>query len=108
MSAFVLAVALHSRVAVGGVQTAVASACPWQLAWQFTSALHIGGVIFPSHLGAVAVPMQPPLQLTMAPQSTFAFASSLQLPVHFPVHDPSQCPGFAAVYWHCASHWPLQ
>jgi len=78
-----------------------------QLAWQFASAMHIGGVISPSHFGAVYITLQPPLQLTMAPQLTLAIASSLQLPVHLPLHEPSQCAGLAGVYMQTASHWPL-
>jgi hypothetical protein len=51
--------------------------------------------------------LQPPLQLTMAPQLTMAFASSLQLPVQVPVHEPSQWAGLPGVYMHAALHVPL-
>lgn len=91
------ALALHSRVAAGGVHIALTSALLWQLAWQLALALQLGGVILPSHLGAVAVPVQPPLQLTFAPHITLAFASSVQLPVHVPWHEPSQCAGVPGV-----------
>ena len=85
-----LAEAPHSRVTVGGVHIALMSAWLLHEAWQFAEALHIGGVISPSHFGAVAVPVQPPLQLTLAPHMMLAFASSLQLPVHLPWQEPSQ------------------
>ena len=52
--------------------------------------------------------MQPPLQLTIAPQLMLAFASSLQLPLHVPLQEPSQWPGVPGVIMHSASHLPLQ
>ena len=47
------AVPVQDRLTSGGVQLAVAFAWLWQLPWQFALALHIGGVIVPSHDGAV-------------------------------------------------------
>jgi hypothetical protein len=87
------AVPSHSRVACGGVQLASNSAWLWQLTSQSTFDWHIAGLSSPSHLGAVYMTLHPPLQLTIAPHMTFAFASSLQLPVHLPLHEPSQCAG---------------
>jgi hypothetical protein len=84
------ALALHSSVADGGVHIAWTSTLLWQLAWQLALALQAGGVILPSHFGALYVALQPPLQLTIAPQLTIAFAARVQLPVHVPLHDPSQ------------------
>jgi hypothetical protein len=52
--------------------------------------------------------LHPPLQLTMAPHMTLAFASSLQLPVHVPLHEPSQCAGVPGSYLQAASQRPLQ
>ena len=98
----------QSRLTVGGVQLAVASAWLWQLAWQFASAMQLGCVISPSHLGAVAVPMHVPLQLAIAPQVTLALASSLQSPVQLPLQLPLQCAAIPGVYLQAASHWPLQ
>ena len=63
---------VHWRLTAGGVQVAVAFAWLWQLPWQFALALHEGGVICPSQVGAVAVPVQPPLQVAVAPQLTLA------------------------------------
>lgn len=47
------AVPTTSRETVGGVHVAVSSASLEQLAWQFASPMHIGGVSFPSQVGAV-------------------------------------------------------
>jgi hypothetical protein len=47
------ALALHSREATGGVQCALTSALLWQLALQLALAMQLGGVIFPSHFGAL-------------------------------------------------------
>jgi hypothetical protein len=102
------ALALHSRDATGGVHFAVTSALLWQLALQLAVAMQLGGVILPSHFGALYVAEQPPLQFTLAPHMTIALASSLQLPVHVPEHEPSQCAGVPGVYTHAASHLPLQ
>jgi len=87
------AVPSHSRDAWGGVHMALNSAWLWQLASQSTFDMHIAGLSSPSHLGAVYMTLHPPLQLTIAPHMTFAFASSLQLPVQVPLHEPSQCAG---------------
>jgi hypothetical protein len=40
----------------------------------------------------------------MAPQLTIAVASSLQLPLQVPLHEPSQWAGVPGVYVHLASH----
>ena len=69
--------------------------------------MQFGGWIVPSHLGAVYATVQPPLQLTFAPQLMFAFAASLQSPVQLPLQVPSQCAGMPGVIVHIASHWPL-
>jgi hypothetical protein len=45
----------------------------------------------PSHFGAVAVPVQPPRQLTFAPQLIPALPGvTVQFPVQPPVHVPAQ------------------
>jgi hypothetical protein len=126
-SAVMLADALpvHARLTVGGVQLAVAWAWAWQLAWQSTFALQLGGVIVPSHVGAVTATEHPPLQL--AEHMTLAPPVSVQFPVHPPVQVPAQVPPLAPVEqvpvqlpeqvpWHCtegavpgvASHSPVQ
>ena len=52
--------------------------------------------------------LQPPLQLTIAPQLIIAFASSLQLPLQVPLQEPSQWAGVPGVIMHAASQLPLQ
>ena len=84
------ALPVHWRLTVGGVHVALALAWLWQLAWQFALALHDGGVICPSHVGAVAVPVHPPLQVALAPQLTPAFPVMVQLPLHVPLQVPAQ------------------
>jgi hypothetical protein len=85
------ALALHSSCAVGRVHVAVSEAWLLQLAWQFADALHIGGVIWPSHWGAVTITLHAPRQVAMTPQLTPPVAVILQLPSHDPWQVPSQC-----------------
>jgi len=85
-----LALASHVSETDGGVQVAENSAWLWQLASQFASMLQLGGVSLPSHCGAVAVPVQPPLQLAIAPQLTPPLAEILQSPLHEPAQVPLQ------------------
>ena len=85
-----VAVPTHERLTVGGVQLALALTWLWQLAWHWALALHDGGVTVPSHLGAVAVPVQPPLHVAFAPQLTPALPVMVQLPLHVPLQVPAQ------------------
>lgn len=109
-----VAVPVHERATLGGVQVALAFTWLWHWAWHSALALHEGGVTCPSHLGAVAVPVQPPLQVAFAPQLTPPLALILQSPLHVPLHVPAQCTagGVPCVYVQLASqvpwHVPLQ
>ena len=69
----------------------------WQLAWQFADALHIAGVIWPSHWGAVTITLHPPRHVAMTPQLMPPIAVILQLPLQVPSHVPSQCAGVPGV-----------
>jgi hypothetical protein len=80
----------HWRLTLGGVHMAASDAWLWQLAWQLADALHIGGVICPSHFGAVTITLQPPRQVAIPLHMTPPIALILQLPLHVPVHVPSQ------------------
>jgi hypothetical protein len=84
------ALAPQSSVAAGGVHVAVASTLPWQLAWHCAFVWQDGGVISPSHCGAVPVVVHPPRQRTFAPQLTIAPAWILHSPVHVPLQTPAQ------------------
>lgn len=103
-----LAFAAHSSLTVGGVHDAWMLAWPWHEAWHCAFELHLAGVTEPSHFGAVAVPVQPPLQLTDPPQLTPPDAVILQLPLQVPLQVPLQCPGEPGMNVHIASHLPLQ
>ena len=63
-------VPLHSREAPGGVHFALASTLLVQLASQVLLTLQLGGVTVVSHWGALYATLQPPRQLTLAPQLT--------------------------------------
>jgi hypothetical protein len=91
------AMAEHCNVTVGGEHMAWNSAWLWQLASQFASTMQLGGESFASHSGAVYATLHPPLQFTLAPHETIAFALSVQLPLQVPLHDPLQWPGDPAL-----------
>jgi hypothetical protein len=91
------ALAPHSSCTVGGVHAAVSDAWLSQLAWQFADALHAGGVIWPSHVGAVTITLQAPRHVAIAPQLTPPVAVILQLPSQLPLHVPSQWAGVPGV-----------
>ncbi len=84
------AVPVHERLAEGGVHDALAFTWLWHWAWHCALALHEGGVTCPSHFGAVAVPVQPPLHVAVAPQLTEALPVILQSPLHVPLQVPPQ------------------
>jgi hypothetical protein len=89
--------ASHSSSALGGVQVAVRDAWLSQLAWQFADALHMPGVIWPSHVGAVTITLQPPRHVAIAPQLTPPVAVILQFPLQLPLQVPSQWAGVPGV-----------
>src|SRR5882757_6751589 len=59
--------------------------------------MQTGAMSSVSHLGCVATPVHPPLQLTLAPQFTWAEASSLHSPLHLPLQLDEHLP------WHMAA-----
>jgi hypothetical protein len=81
---------LQSKLTVGGVHVADAFTWLWHCPVHCALALHEGGVTWPSHVGAIAVPVQPPRHVALAPQLTPAFPVILQSPLQVPWHVPAQ------------------
>ena len=104
---------MQLKLTEGGVHVALALTWLWHCPVHCALALQEGGVTWPSQVGAVAVPVQPPLQVALAPQLTPAFPVIVQSPLHVPLHVPAQwtAGGVPAVSVQLASqlplHWPM-